>query len=409
MGGAAMTDSAGSVRPLDGLKVLDLSRVLAGPWCTMTLGDMGADVWKIEHPDHGDDTRAWGPPFFGTEAAYYLFVNRNKRSAAIDLKHPEGRALVVEMALKADVLVENFRTGALAAYGLDFETLRQRNPKLIYCSISGYGRTGPKANYPGYDFLAQAECGLMSVTGEPGGSPMKVGVAIVDLMCGMTAIQGVLAALAAREKTGRGQLVDCALHDVGVAALANVAASTLITGAPPKRYGNAHATVVPYEAFHAADGDFVVTVGNDRQFKSLCTDVLKRPELATDDRFATNPARIRHLKELSERLNECFREQTVDYWLDRLTASGIPAGHIRKVPEVLASPEVIARDMVVQVAHPLGDLKMVGTPIKLSDTPLKDDSAPPMLGQHTEEILAEVLAKPAAEIARLRHIGAVAG
>ncbi|MHA1563979.1 MAG: CaiB/BaiF CoA transferase family protein, partial [Alphaproteobacteria bacterium] len=271
-----MTGHGPCVGALDGLKVLDLSRVLAGPWCAMTLGDMGADVWKVEHPDHGDDTRAWGPPFFGTESAYYLFVNRHKRSIAIDLKHPEGRALVVEMALKADVLVENFRTGALAAYGLDWDTLRAKNPRLIYCSISGYGRTGPKANYPGYDYLAQAECGLMSITGEADGNPVKVGVAIVDLMCGMTATQGVLAALAARERTGRGQLVDCALHDVGVAALANVAASTLITGARPKRYGNAHATVVPYEAFNAADGDFVDTVGNDRQFDTLCPKVIDR-------------------------------------------------------------------------------------------------------------------------------------
>lgn len=398
-----------SVRPLDGLKVLDLSRVLAGPWCTMTLGDMGADVWKVEHPQRGDDTRSWGPPFFETEAAYYLFANRNKRSVAIDLKHPEGRKLVLEMALKADVLVENFRTGALAAYGLDWESLKKANTRLIYCSISGYGRTGPKANHAGYDYLAQAECGLMSITGERDGPPMKVGVAIVDLMCGMTATQGVLAALAARERTGRGQLVDCALLDVGVAALANVAASSLITGARPKRYGNAHATVVPYEAFHAADGDFVVTVGNDLQFQALCQQVIDKPELASDARFATNPARIKHLETLSDRLNACFGEQPVNYWLERLTGAGIPAGRIREVPEVLAAPEVLARDMVVEVAHPLGGLKMVGTPIKLSDTPLKDDTAPPMLGQHTDEILAEVLERDPSEIARLRAAGAVSG
>ncbi len=404
-----MSGGRAAIGALDGLKVLDLSRVLAGPWCAMTLGDMGADVWKVEHPDHGDDTRAWGPPFFETESAYYLFVNRNKRSIAIDLKHPEGRALVVEMAMKADVLVENFRTGALAAYGLDWDTLRQKNPRLIYCSISGYGRTGPKANYPGYDYLAQAECGLMSITGEADGRPVKVGVAIVDLMCGMTATQGVLAALAARQRTGRGQLVDCALHDVGVAALANVAASTLITGSRPKRYGNAHATVVPYEAFHAADGDFVVTVGNDRQFHGLCHKVIDRPDLAADDRFATNPARIRHVDILSDQLNECFGDRPVQYWLDRLTDAGIPAGRIREIPEVLAAPEVLARDMVVDVAHPSGDLKMVGSPIKLSDTPLRDRAPPPLLGQHTDEILGEILDRGPDEIGRLRAAGAVSG
>ena len=404
-----MTGAGPGVGALDGLKVLDLSRVLAGPWCAMTLGDMGADVWKVEHPAHGDDTRAWGPPFFETESAYYLFVNRNKRSIAIDLKHPEGRALVVEMALKADVLVENFRTGALAAYGLDWDTLRGKNPRLIYCSISGYGRTGPKANYPGYDYLAQAECGLMSITGEAEGKPVKVGVAIVDLMCGMTATQGVLAALAARTRTGRGQLVDCALHDVGVAALANVAASTLITGGRPKRYGNAHATVVPYEAFHAADGDFVVTVGNDRQFDALCRKVIDRPDLASDERFATNPARIRHIDLLSEQLNGCFGSQPVQYWLDLLTGASIPAGRIREIPEVLASPEVLAREMVVDVEHPLGALRMVGSPIKLSDTPLEVNAPPPLLGQHTDEILGEILDRGPAEIERLRAAGAVSG
>ncbi|MBI2586487.1 MAG: CoA transferase [Rhodospirillales bacterium] len=376
---------------LDGTRVLDLSRILAGPWCAMILGDLGADVIKVENPDGGDDTRAFGPPFDNGESAYYLSANRNKRSLLVDLKTEEGQGIVRALAMRSDVLIENFRIGALEKFNLGLDDLRRANPKLITCSISGYGRESPLAGRAGYDFMIQAESGLMSIIGEPDGPPMKIGVAISDLITGNNAAQAVLAALFAREKTGRGQAIDLALLDCQVAALANVAAAYLMSGKRPPRYGNAHGQVAPYEPFATADQPIALAVANNRQFKTLCR-VLGLDRLPDDARFATNSLRVENRAALAPLLTAVFATKGRDHWLERLRGAGLPAGAIRTVDEVLESPEIAARGMVQEVAHPtLGTARLVASPLKLSGTPVREPMHPPTLGEHTVEVLTDVL------------------
>jgi formyl-CoA transferase len=378
-----------NTQPLHGVRVLDLSRVLAGPYCTMVLGDLGADVIKVEPPG-GDETRAWGPPFAAGESAYYLCVNRNKRGMVVDLKTGEGRATLRELAMKSDVLVENFRPGTLARYGLDYETLRADHPRLVYCSISGFGQTGPLRNLPGYDFMIQAMGGLMSITGDPDGEPMKVGVAAADLFAGQYAVIAILAALGARERTGEGQYIDIALFDSQLGWLANVASNYLISGNLPERYGNAHPNIVPYQSFAAADGWFALAVGNDKQFMRLC-ELIGQGEWARDERFVSNAARVTHRDELVALLKPVFTLRGVEEWLAALEAAGIPCGPINTLDKVFAEPQVSAREMLVTLEHPtIGDLPLVGSPLKFSQTPVEYRLPPPRLGEHTDEILREL-------------------
>jgi len=389
---------------LEGIKVLDLSRVLAGPWCTQTLADLGAEIWKVEHPERGDDTRSWRPPEIGELSTYFLSCNRSKKSLAIDISTREGSDLVRRLAAEADVLVENFRLGALARYGLDWENLRKVNPRLIYCSISGYGRRGQRAAEPGYDFVIQAESGLMAITGEADGEPMKLGVAITDLLGGMNAVQGILAALVARGRTGEGQHLDIALLDCAVAALANVATGYLATGEEPQRFGNAHATVVPYQIFPTSDGQIALAVGNDGQFRKLCEEVLKRPELSADPRYTTSRARVLNRETLIPALEESFRRNTTEAWRESLRRAGVPAGIVRHISEVLTAPEVAERGLIQEVEKPgVGTLRLGGSPLKLSATPALPATAPPDLGEHTDVVLKSALSLSDEELQKLRE------
>jgi formyl-CoA transferase len=393
--------------PLDDLLVIDLSRVLAGPYCTMMLADLGARVIKVELPGSGDDTRAWGPPFLEGESAYYLSVNRNKLGITLNLKSERGRELLRELLEQADILVENFKLGTMESWGLGYETIRTLNPRLIYCNISGYGTDGPEAGKPGYDFITQAEAGLMSITGPEDGPPMKVGVAISDITAGMFAASGILAALHARQRTGAGQRVDVSLLEAQVAWLANVGQGYLVSDQPPKRYGNAHAVIVPYEVFHARDYYFALGVGNDTQFRKLCQ-IIERPPLADEPRFATNPARVQNRGELVPLLQAEFEKREASHWLNELTQAGIPAGRIKGIDQVLTDPQVLHRQMVVEVAHPkAGKVKLLGVPYKFSETPASVRTAPPLLGQHTEEVLSSMLGMTAGEIADLHGAGVV--
>ena len=399
---------------LAGLRVLDLSRVLAGPWCSQLLGDLGADVVKVERPDNGDDTRAWGPPWLARddgsasdESAYFLAANRNKRSLTVDLGQPEGQRLVRELALRADVLVENFKVGGLAQYGLDFESLKALNPRLIYCSITGFGQTGPYAERPGYDFLMQGMGGLMSVTGrpdsEPGGGPLKVGVALTDVMTGLYATVAVLAALQRRQASGEGQHIDLALLDVQVAALANQASNFLVGGQVPQRMGNAHPNIVPYQDFPTADGHMIVTVGNDSQFASFSA-VLGCPDWARDERFATNPQRVQHRDVLVTLIREITVTRNTDDWVASMEAAKVPCGPINAVDRVFANPQVQARGMRMEMPHAVATaLPLVGNPIRLSESPVDYQRAPPTLGQHTDEVLEDWLALDAQAVAALRN------
>ncbi|MEQ9244256.1 CaiB/BaiF CoA transferase family protein [Roseovarius indicus] len=374
--------------PLDGIKVLDLSRVLAGPTCTQTLADLGAEVWKIEPPGKGDDTRGWMPPEVEGESTYFMCCNRSKKSVALDLKSQGGRAAVQALARKADVLVENFRQGALDAFGLDYETLSADNRRLIYCSISGYGRTGPRAGEGGYDFTIQAESGLMAITGEPEGEPMKLGVAITDIATGMNAVQAILAALFARERTGRGQHLDLALFDSAVALLANVASGYLQTGREPNRYGNAHATVVPYQLFDTIDGTLALACGNDGQFLALC-EVLGRTDLARDERFIRNRSRVENRDTLIPELQAAFLTRGTDEWISLLRKAKVPVGSVRSVSEVFSAADVLERGLVTTVPDAVhGQLSLVRSPLRFSETPLHTPVAPPRLGDNTEEVLA---------------------
>ncbi len=376
------------MQALTGIKVLDLSRVLAGPYCTMVLGDLGADVIKVEPPE-GDETRGWGPPFAGGESAYYLCVNRNKRGMVVNLKTDEGKKILLDLALQSDVLVENFRPGTLKKFDLDYETLHELNPKLIYCSITGFGQTGSMSDKPGYDFMIQALGGLMSITGEPEGEPMKVGVAAADLFAGQNAIIAILAALQARTSTGQGQHLDISLFDSQLGWLANVASNFLISGNTPKRYGNAHANIVPYQSFRARDAWFVIAVGNDRQFEILCR-LIGQPELAADLRFAVNSARVENRDALIELLEPVFETKTVDEWL-ALMEDKFPCGPINNFEQVFSMPTVGEREMLVKMNHPtIGELPLVGSPLKMSATPVEYRLPPPLMGEHTEDVLREL-------------------
>lgn len=375
---------------LSGIRILDFSRVLAGPYCTMLLGDFGAEVIKIESPD-GDDTRQWGPPWLDGESAYYLSVNRNKRSITLDLKNPRGQEIARHLAEKADVLVENFKVGGMAKFGLDYNTLFKTNPGLIYCSITGYGQNGPYQSLAGYDFIIQAEGGLMSIIGPVDGLPYKVGVAIVDITAGMYASHAILAALHHREKTGEGQFIDVALFDSQLGWLANVGQNYLVSEKPPQRYGNAHANIVPYEVFQTSDGYLVLGVGNDRQYQILCG-VANRPDLWNDERFQTNPGRITHRRELIPLLQAVFLAQTTSEWIASLSKLGIPVGPINDIPSALSHPQAAARHMVQEVKRADGSaVKMVGPVAKLSGTPTQIFAPPPTLGEHTRQILEQEL------------------
>jgi len=384
---------------LQGIRVLDLSRVLAGPWATQILADLGADVIKVERPDGGDDTRSWGPPFLTDaegergDAAYYLGANRNKRSIALNMADPAQLGAIRELARGCHVLVENFRTGGLQKYGLDYETLRERNPALVYCSITGFGQTGPSAHRPGYDFAIQAMSGLMSVTGEsdgcPGGMPMKVGVATADLSAGLYAVIGILAALRHAEKTGQGQHVDISLMDCQVALLANQAMNYLVSGEIPGRLGNSHPNVVPYEVFASSDGHLVVAATTDAQFASLCRAL--GLDLADDERFAANSDRVENRAELVKILNEVFATRTASEWFEILEEAQVSYGPINDIAQVFDDPQVQHRELARRFAtNEYGDLTLVASPLRMSETPPSYRLAPPRLGQHTEEILADL-------------------
>ncbi|MBI6921401.1 CoA transferase [Pseudomonas monteilii] len=401
---------------LSHLRVLDLSRVLAGPWSGQILADLGADVIKVERPGSGDDTRAWGPPFLKdaagentSEAAYYLSANRNKRSVTIDFTQPEGQRLVRELAAKSDIVIENFKVGGLAAYGLDYQSLKAINPQLIYCSITGFGQTGPYAKRAGYDFMIQGLGGLMSLTGRPegeeGAGPVKVGVALTDILTGLYSTVAMLAALAHREQTGVGQHVDMALLDVQVACLANQAMNYLTTGNPPSRLGNAHPNIVPYQDFPTADGDFILTVGNDGQFRKFA-EVAGQPQWADDPRFVTNKQRVANRAELIPLIRQATVFKTTAEWVSQLEAAGVPCGPINDLAQMFQDPQVLARGLAVSIAHPLaGSVPQVASPIRLSETPVEYRRAPPLLGEHTEVVLEEVLGLEAGEVQRLRDAG----
>lgn len=376
--------------PLDGITVLDFTRVLSGPYCTMILSDLGARVVKIEHPVRGDDTRHWGPPFVGGESAYFLSINRNKESLTLDFKHDEGRRVLDALLPRADVVVENFRPGTLASAGLDGARLLARHPRLVYCSISGYGHTGPRSPEAGYDAVIQAEGGLMSVTGEADGPSYRLGVAISDIVSGMFAAHGIMAALFAREKSGRGQIVDIGMLDATAALLTYQAGNYFTTGETPRRLGNRHPTIVPYEVFETSDGEIVVAVGNDPIWRRFC-EVAGLGELAEDERFATNRGRVAHYAELKPALDRAFKARGRDEWLGVLRDAGVPCGSVRDVSEVLKDPQLKERAMVAELHHPtIGPINVIGSPIKLSETPPAIRSAPPTLGQHREAILMEL-------------------
>jgi crotonobetainyl-CoA:carnitine CoA-transferase CaiB-like acyl-CoA transferase len=399
-----MTDSP---PPLDGLLVVDLTRVLSGPYCTMLLADMGARVIKIEQPSRGDDTRGWGPPFVGEESAYFLSINRNKESLTLDLKQPEGQAILERLLDRADILVENFRPGAMERLGFGYASVAARWPWLIYCSISGFGQTGPRRDQPGYDAVMQAEAGLMSITGESDGPPLRLGVAIADIVTGMFAAQGIAMALVARTRGGRGQLVDIGMLDSTAALLTYQAANYFATGRAPERLGNRHPTIVPYETFEAADGAFVLAVGNDDLWRRFCR-VIERPDLAEDPRFVTNRVRVEHYDELRPVLDGRLRTRPKAHWLASLTAEGVPCGAVRDVAEVLNDPQLAAREMILAVEHAtLGPVRALGVPIKLSATPGTVRTAPPTLGQHTDQILRTDLGLTDADITRLRATSTV--
>jgi crotonobetainyl-CoA:carnitine CoA-transferase CaiB-like acyl-CoA transferase len=371
--------------PLAGVRVVDLSRVLAGPYATMTLADLGADVVKVEHPAGGDETRTWGPPFAGGESAYFLSVNRGKRSVALDLKDPEGRDLALELCVRADVVIENFRPGGAARLGLDYETVRARRRDIVYCSISGFGAREPR-DRAGYDFTVQAESGLMSITGDPAGEPAKVGVAIVDVLTGLNAATAVLAALRRRDLTGEGDLVEVSLLDSAFAALVNVAANALLTGEESQRYGNAHPSIVPYQPFRAADGWIAVAAANDGLYSKLCS-AIGRSDLAVDERYATNEARVLNREALIAELQIVFADRSTEDWEHLLLAAGVPAGKIRGVSEAMRAGQARTRRLDHVTA---GTLELVGAPFELANAPVGASTPPPLLGQHTAEVLGEL-------------------
>ena len=389
------------MRPLEGITVLDLTRVLSGPYCTMLLADMGARVIKIEQPGKGDDTRAWGPPFLEGESAYFLSINRNKESVTLDFKHPDGRSALDRLLGKADVVVENFRPGTLAKLHLDYASLAEAHPRLVYCSISGFGHTGPRSKEPGYDAVIQGEGGLMSITGAADGPPYRLGVAIADIVSGMFAAYGVAMALYARERTGRGQQVDLAMLDAVAALLTYQAGNYFASGKTPTRLGNRHPSIVPYETFEASDGDFVLAVGNDELWKKFCAVAGFRD----DGRFATNRQRVTAYDELRPLVAAALKPQTRHYWIERLTAAGVPCGSVRNLREVFADAQLAAREMIATIAHPtIGPLQVLGVPVKLSDTPGDVRMPPPLVGEHTDRVLMRDAGLDRDAIGRLRSL-----
>jgi crotonobetainyl-CoA:carnitine CoA-transferase CaiB-like acyl-CoA transferase len=398
--------------PLEGIRVFDLARILAGPTCTQLLGDLGADVIKVERPDAGDDTRKWGPPYIKgkegrdtSESAYYLSSNRNKRSLAIDIAKPAGQALARRLIGECDIMVENFKVGDMARYGLSYADLKDKNPGLIYCSITGFGQTGPYAPRAGYDMLAQGLGGIMSITGEPDRPPMKVGVGIADIMCGMYATAAILAALYHRARTGQGQYIDLSLLDTQVAWLANVGLNHLTSGQVPKRLGNEHPNIVPYNVMEAADGHVILAVGNDSQYARFC-EFAGVPEFAKDKRFVSNEQRVRNRRPLYEILEPVLRRKTQEEWVLGLAKLGVPCSPVNTIDKVFADPQVRAREMRIKMAHPLagtGEIDLIANPIRYSATPIDYRLAPPFLGQHSEEVLREILGMDETSIAELRR------
>ncbi len=394
--------------PLAGVKVLDLSRVLAGPWATMSLADLGAEVWKIENVDGGDDTRAWSVPDYKGTSTYYLCANRGKQSIALDLKDPRGLKIIHELAAQADVVVENFRAGTVERLKIDYATLKAINPAIVYCSISGYGQTGPEATRPGYDFIVQAESGLMSITGEVGGDPLRIGVAMTDIVAGMVATQSILAALYQRKETGVGQFIDISLLECALNTLINVGSGYLNAGVIPRRYGNAHPTVVPYQICECIDGSFALAVGNDKQFASLCINVLGLPELARDPRFVTAAARATNRDALLPLLLDKFRHNTRKHWMDACLLHSVPAGEVKTVPEAFLSRSVVEREVIQTLHSPsLGPVSLVRPAQGLAAQRSAQYKAPPMLGEDTTTVLADVLGYDEASIAALAADGVV--
>lgn len=393
--------------PLSPYRIADLSRVLAGPYCSMQLADLGAEVIKIEAPNKGDDTRAWGPPFVCGESAYFMSINRNKKSVTLNLKAPRGKEILWEILGHCDVLIENFRPGTMERLGFGYSVVSDRLPRVVYCSISGFGHSGPDSHLPGYDVLIQGEAGLMSVTGDEDGPPFKLGTSISDLTAGMTAVQGILAALLERERTDRGQHVDVAMLDVSAALLTYQAGIHFATGEVPRRRGNAHPTIVPYSTYPAQDGTLIVAVGNDDLFVRFCQ-VIGRPELADDERFATAATRVEHRQQLDRLLCEVLGQRCRDTWIEQLRQQGIPCGAVRDVAEVCASPQLKARGMLQEMEHPVaGKVGQLGPPVVLSRTPCELRLPPPQLGQHTEEVLGSLLGLSAQDVSELRDQGVV--
>ena len=397
-----MTKPEGNGGALEGLRVLDLTRILAGPLCTQILGDMGAEVIKVEPPGTGDDTRTWGPPFAGGESAYFMGVNRNKRSLTLNMAVKSGQEILAQLVKKSDVLVENFKLGTLEKWGITDDWLEENAPQVVRCSITGYGSSGPDAALPGYDFILQAESGLMSICGEADRGPTKYGVAIVDVVTGLYACNSILAALAARLRTGRGQRVEVCLYDSGLAMLINVASNYLVTGKDARRFGNGHPNIVPYTTYPTADGMIAVAVGNDGQFARFA-ETAGHGEWARDTRYATNPARVTNREALDAAIAQALKGGKSSTWIEKLRAAGVPCGPINSVGEALNDPHTLARDMVRSVRHPTaGELKMVGIPFRLNGTPAAIRRAPPLLGQHTEEVLSGELGMSETRIAQLR-------
>ena len=396
---------------LSGIQVLDFTRVLAGPLCTMLLGDLGAEIIKIENPSRGDDTREWGPPWLGDDndrqSAYFLSVNRNKRSITINLKSPAGLQIIRELIQQSHILIENFKVGQMAQFGLDYQNVRQINPQLVYCSITGFGQTGNYQNRPGYDYVIQAMSGLMSITGEGNHEPQKVGVAISDVIAGLFAYSSIQSALRYAEQTGIGQYLDVSLLDTQIAALVNIASNALISGQNPPRLGNQHPNIVPYQTFQASDGNFVVAVGNDRQFQALCK-LINRLDLAQDERFSTNPQRVKHREILIPILQETFQQKPKAKWVEDLLNVGVPSGEINTVAEILHDPHIQARGLVQETTLANGEVaSLVGSPVRFSETPANINYPPPKLGEHTDEILQKVLGYDMSRIHQLRQQGVI--
>lgn len=403
-----MADVPTPNQTLSGIRVLDLSRILAGPYCTMILGDQGADVLKVERPGTGDDTRTWGPPFAGGESAYYLCCNRNKRSIVVDLKKPEGIALIRDLAKASDVLVENFTPGLMKRFGLDYDTLRSENPRLVYCSITAYGQDGPYRDRPGYDMVLSAVGGLMWITGERDGPPCKVGVAITDVLTGVYASGAITAALLWRERSGRGQYIDCALLDAQVSGLANIASNYLVAEKEATRWGTAHESIVPYQVFDTKDHPIAIAVANQKLWESFCR-MMDRAQWLADERFASNPQRVQNRHILLPLISDALKERTCAEWTERFVAASIPAGPVNNMERLFADPQVAHRRMIEEVDHPtIGSLRLAGIPMKYSDTPGVVRRPPPLLGQHTGEILREVLDYSPERIDTLSEQGVIA-